>query len=246
MDANPSGMTPPALEVLYQDDYYIAVHKPSGLLVHRSPVDKHETRFCLQMLRDQVGQRVYPCHRLDKPTSGVLLFALGKDAHREASILFSDKGTRKTYRAIVRGWMGDSGTLDYPLADIPNGGVVRGRGEPRDAVTRFRCLRQFEVNKPLGRYQTARYSEVELVPETGRTHQLRRHMKHLDHHIIGDSRYGDGLHNRFFREKFQSNRLLLSAVKLEFLHPFRKIDIVIQRGDDPEYDHVLEKLPLRA
>jgi tRNA pseudouridine65 synthase len=235
-----------ALQILYQDDHYVAVHKPAGLLVHRSPVDKTETRFCLQMLRDQIGQRVHPCHRLDKPTSGILLFALDKEAHREAAALFSNKQYRKVYHAVVRGWMDESGTIDHPLIDIPEGGAARGKGEAREAVTHYRCLRRFEVAEAVGPYPTARYSEVELVPETGRMHQLRRHMKHLDHHIIGDTRYGDGVHNRYFREALNSRRLLLVATMLEFHHPFSGDSIRIQRGEDPEYDEVLLKLPLGA
>lgn len=205
------------LDVLYQDDRYVAINKPDGLLVHRSPIDKAETRFCVQLLRDQLGQRVYPCHRLDKPTSGVLLFALDKESLAKANELFMAHAVKKTYHAVVRGWMESSGIIDHALKDLDEGGEVRGGGPAR---TQFTRIERFEIRQPVGRYPTARYSLVELTPETGRMHQLRRHMKHANHHIIGDTRYGDGLHNRFFRERYDSHRLLLHASALSFKHPF--------------------------
>lgn len=239
-------MAEQSLEILYQDEHYIAVHKPAGLLVHRSPVDAAERRFCLQLLRDQIGRAVYPCHRLDKPTSGVLLFALDKDSLRLASRLFGEKAARKTYRGIVRGWVEGEGVIDHPLLYQPEGGVTRGAGAPQDAVSHYRCLRQFAVAQPVGRFTTARYAELELVPKTGRMHQLRRHMKHLHHPIVGDTRYGDGVHNRFFREHLHSHRLLLMAVSLEFRHPLTGTGICINRGADPDYDAVVKNLSLQA
>lgn len=235
-----------ALEILYQDDYYIAVHKPAGLLVHRSPIDKRERRFCLQLLRDQIRQLVYPCHRLDKPTSGVLLFALDKESLRLASSQFQAKTTRKTYHAVVRGWTGEEGVIDHPLLYKEEGGTLRGGGEPQEARTAYRSLRRFEIDQPVGPFPTARYSELELTPATGRMHQLRRHMKHIHHPIVGDTRYGDGVHNRLFRERFGSHRLLLVASSLEFLHPVTEEVVQITRGKDLEYDRILEKLSLRA
>lgn len=239
-------MNEESLEILYQDEHYIAVHKPAGLLVHRSPVDKHETRFCLQVLRDQTGLTVHPCHRLDKPTSGVLLFALDRDSLRLASRMFEEKRAVKIYRALVRGWIDGEGRIDHPLAYIPDGRENRGRGQPQPAATRYRALAHYEIPVPVGRYPTGRYSEVELRPETGRMHQLRRHMKHMDHHIIGDTRYGDGVHNRLFRESYGCHRLMLVAVKLAFNHPITGNPVEINRGADPGYDKIIGKLPLRS
>ena len=218
-------MSSETLDILYQDDRYVAVDKPSGLLVHRSNLDKYETRFCVQLLRDQLGKHVFPCHRLDKPTSGVLLFALDKEALVAGNELFMMHRISKTYHAIVRGWIAEEGIIDHELKDIADSGERKGGGP---AITRFLRLRKYEVEIPLGRYPTARYSLVELSPETGRMHQLRRHMKHLDHHIIGDTNYGDGLHNRFFRERFNSSRLLLNASRLEFVHPFTGARTIIE------------------
>ncbi|MGA1205866.1 MAG: pseudouridine synthase [Opitutales bacterium] len=221
-------MSEECLSILYQDDHYVSVDKPSGLLVHRSLIDKTETRFCIQILRDQLGRRVYPCHRLDKPTSGVLLFALSKEALKEANQLFVAHLVRKTYQAILRGWTSESGRIDHPLRHAPEGGQQRGQGEPQQAITDYRRLQRYEVNLPAGGFPTARYSLAELRPRTGRMHQLRRHMKHINHHIIGDTRYGDGVHNRLFREHFHSHRLLLNASRLEFQHPFTGAMVDVQ------------------
>ncbi|MEX0329814.1 MAG: pseudouridine synthase [Puniceicoccaceae bacterium] len=234
------------LQILYQDDYYIAVHKPAGLLVHRSRIDAGEHRFCLQLLRDQIGKPVHPCHRLDKPTSGVLLFALDKESLGLGSALFKARTTRKIYHAVVRGWTEEADVIDHPLSYKEEGRTLRGGGEPQEARTAYRRLRQFEINQPVGEFPTARYSELELVPASGRMHQLRRHMKHIHHPIIGDTRYGDGFHNRLFREKFDSHRLLLVASSLEFMHPITEKMVQITRGVDLEFDNVLQKLSLRA
>ena len=106
------------LEILYQDDYIVAINKPSGLLVHKSPIDKHETRFALQELRNQIGQYVYPVHRLDKPTSGVLLFALSKEIAQLMGEAFRNNEIKKEYIAVVRGYVDDSGMIDYPLKEM--------------------------------------------------------------------------------------------------------------------------------
>lgn len=239
-------MEPGDLTILYRDEYYVAVHKPAGLLVHRSPLDKHETVFCLQLLRNQIGQKVYPCHRLDKPTSGVLLFALNKEALARMGAAFGTHAVKKTYTAVVRGWIAEEGLIDHPLAYVPDGGECRGGGDPQPARTRFRRLARFEVLEPLGRYATARFSEVELEPETGRMHQIRRHLKHLHHPVIGDTRYGNGAQNRFFRDRLDSRQLLLMATRLRFEHPFTGARITISRGEDSSFDDVLSKLRLHA
>ena len=108
------------LQVLYQDQHYVAIDKPSGLMVHRSPLDKMETVFALQLLRDQLGQEVWPCHRLDRPTSGVLLFALNEKANREAQVLFAQGKTQKTYEAVVRGWTEPEGRIESDLRSEEN------------------------------------------------------------------------------------------------------------------------------
>ena len=211
------------MEILYHDEHVVAVCKPSGLLVHRSSIDRRETRFALQEVRDLLGRRVYPVHRLDKPTSGVLLFGLDPLAARKMADAFATGRVAKTYLAVVRGTMPEEGVIDHPLAEEPDrfAPASAGAGDivPREAVTFYRRLAEVELPVAVGRYSTSRYSLVDLSPRTGRRHQLRRHLKHLFHPIIGDTKYGEGRHNRFFREEFQTARMLLHAVELTFFHP---------------------------
>ena len=210
------------LEILYQDEFLVAINKPSGLLVHRSLIDARETRFAIQLTRDQIGQRVYPAHRLDKPTSGVLLFALDSDTARKLTQQFTDRSVIKKYLAVVRGYTNEHACIDYSLKEQPDA-IADAQADhdkaAQSAVTHYQCLQQAELPYPVGRYPTARYSLLELTPGTGRRHQLRRHMKHIFHPIIGDTSYGDGRHNQFFRTTFNSHRLLLHARSLSLPHP---------------------------
>ncbi|MBM3387674.1 MAG: pseudouridine synthase, partial [Betaproteobacteria bacterium] len=169
------------LDILYLDDYLAVVHKPAGWLVHRTPLDKGETRFVLQTLRDQLGQPVWPLHRLDKGTSGVLAFALDVDTARTLGQRFdSGEGLDKSYRAIVRGWPADSLFIDHPLKRMPDD-MRHQRIEVQDAQTRLRTLRCGELPIAQNGFTSLRWAEVELQPLSGRRHQLRRHMKHIAH-----------------------------------------------------------------
>lgn len=219
------------LEILYQDEYLIAINKPSGLLVHKSPIDKHETRFALQEVRDLVGQYVYPVHRLDKPTSGVLLFGLNKEVAQILSEDFRENKVKKEYIAVVRGYTKEEGLIDHPLKQMLDTKAEKERGitkEEQEAQTLYVRLATIELPYAIGRYNTVRYSLVRLRPHSGRKHQLRRHMKHIHHHMIGDTKHGRGEHNKLFRSKFDSHRLLLHASRMKFVHPIttRNIDIV--------------------
>jgi tRNA pseudouridine65 synthase len=208
------------LTILYRDDALIAVHKLSGLLVHRSVLDRHETRFALQILRDQIGQPVYPVHRLDKGTSGVLLFALNREGGRVIAGQFERGEVRKRYLAVVRGYPPEFGEVDHPLrrmADEHSG--IAATGDAQRARTCYRRLATVELPYAVDRYPSSRYALVELEPLTGRWHQLRRHMKHIAHPIIGDATHGKGRHNRLFQERFGSQRLLLAATDLRLAHP---------------------------
>ena len=209
------------LPILYRDDHLVAIDKPPGLLVHRSDIDRHETRFAVQLLRDQIGRRVYPVHRLDKGTSGVLLFAFDTDTVRLMARQFEDGSVEKTYLAIVRGWLSEAGTIDHALTrKFDAYGRQLPATEAQPAVTRFRRVATIELPVAIDRYPASRYALVELKPLTGRQHQLRRHMKHIGHPIIGDATYGKGVHNRYFQHAFACNRLLLACTGLVFRHPF--------------------------
>jgi tRNA pseudouridine65 synthase len=223
------------LEILYQDEYLVAVNKPAGMLVHRSWLDKHETRFVMQTLRDQLGQHVYPLHRLDRPTSGVLLFALSSEVAAKVMPLFAEHKMQKTYHAVVRGWINEAAVLDYPLKEEQDkiaDKFASQEPEAKPAVTAYKPLAKVEVPHSTGRFPTSRYCLLEMQPETGRKHQLRRHMHHLSHPIIGDTTHGDGRHNRLFREHDEARRLLLHASELTFVHPYREQTLTIRAGFD--------------
>lgn len=226
------------LKILYQDANYVAIDKPSGLLVHRSSIDKHETVFALQLLHDQLKREVFPCHRLDRPTSGVLLFALNLDALRHAQAEFAAQRCDKTYKAVVRGWTKAEGKIDYALRseELPN--------KVQEAVTDFQTLQQSIVDYPVGRYHQARLSLLQLAPHTGRKHQLRRHLAHIRHPILGDSRHGDGAQNKFLRKYCGARQLMLRAVELRFREITGMGSICIKAPDDPEFQRILEVLNL--
>ena len=233
------------LEIIYRDEWLIAINKPSGMLVHRSWLDKGETRFVMQTLRDQIGQHVFPLHRLDRPTSGVLLFALSSEIAGVMMPKFAEHEMVKTYHAVVRGFVKQAAVLDYPLKVIRD--KIADKFATSDvveqaAVTEYCPLAYVEVPIALGRYQSCRYSLVEMKPKTGRKHQLRRHMHHLSHHIIGDVNYGDGKHNRLFRQHFDSHRLLLHASSLCFEHPISRKQVTIHASIDSTWQRVFMHL----
>lgn len=233
-----------SLEILYRDEWLVAVNKPGGLLVHRSWIDKDETRFALQMVRDQIGQYVHPLHRLDKPTSGVLLFALDAETARTMGDIFERGLVRKTYLAVVRGYTDERGRIDYPLREIPDkmtDAKARKDKEPQEAVTLYERLGTVELPLPVGRYAAARYSLVKLMPETGRKHQLRRHMKHLLHPIVGDTKYGRTEHNNLFREHLGCRRLLLASTVMEFPHPVHGAPLRISASPGEDFASVVQR-----
>lgn len=233
------------LEILYRDEWLVAVHKPSGLLVHRSEIDRHETRFALQIVRDQIGRRVWATHRLDKGTSGVLLFALDPDTARLVGRQFEDGEVGKNYLAVVRGHPAEAGLIDHPLTrqrDDYEFVGERSSTEAQPATTRFRRLATVELPYPVDRYPTSRYALVELDPLTGRRHQIRRHLKHISHPIIGDATYGKGRHNRLFTELFDSRRLLLACTRLALRHPRRDEALTIEAPLAADFQAVLSRL----
>ncbi|WP_418642029.1 tRNA pseudouridine(65) synthase TruC [Vibrio chaetopteri] len=232
------------LEIVYRDEYLIAVNKPAGMLVHRSWLDKNETRFVMQTLRDQIGQHVFPLHRLDRPTSGVLLFALSSEIAAKAMPMFAEHNIEKTYHAVVRGWIEQGDVLDYPLKvelDKIADKFADQEKEAQPAVTAYQPLAKVEVPYSTGRFPTSRYCLMEMKPKTGRKHQLRRHMHHLSHPIVGDTTHGDGRHNRLFREHYDTHRMLLHASCLAFNHPITGEPIRIQAGFDSVWQSLMSE-----
>jgi len=279
------------LDILYRDPWLIAVAKPSGLLVHRSLIAAQDERFAVQLLRDQIGQRVYPAHRLDRGTSGVLLFAL--DRHTAATLggQFESRAVDKRYLAIVRGHPAESGSIEHALVrrldpiersrgrgagrrDATADGEDRDEdldpesehdhdhdGQPDDlahsdaevaavratqaaqpALTHFRRLATVELPHAVDRYPSSRYALVALHPESGRRHQLRRHLKHISHPIIGDATYGKGRHNRLFQTLFGSQRLLLACTQLSLTHPVTRSPLTLHAPPSRDFRLVMQAL----
>jgi tRNA pseudouridine65 synthase len=222
----------PLLDILFRDDNLVAINKPHGLLVHRSSIAADASEFALQLLRDQIGQPVYPAHRLDRKTGGVLLFALNKDTDKAMQRQFMENRVAKTYLAIVRGHTPDEQEIDYPLR--------KENGTLQDAFTRYKTLKRAELNVPFGNHPTSRYSLVEARPETGRMHQLRKHFAHIFHPIIGDRTHGCNKQNKLFKERWEMETMLLHALQLSFNHPLTSEAITINAPLHDEFLRVME------
>lgn len=224
------------LSILYQSDDLVAINKPHGLLVHRSPIASDASEFAVQLLRDQLGQRVYPVHRLDRKTGGVLLFALTESMNSIMQILFAEGSIHKTYLAIVRGHTPDELIIDYPLRRDDDDGRP---GVLQEAVTVLKTLQRTEIPLSFGKHATSRYSLVELTPSTGRMHQLRKHMAHILHPIIGDRPHGCNKQNKLFKEHFNMNTMMLHAQRIEFHHPITAEKISIMAFWQVEFNRMM-------
>ncbi|MGE4289804.1 MAG: pseudouridine synthase [Salinivirgaceae bacterium] len=219
------------LEIIYSDAHLVAINKPHGLLVHRSKYADEARVFAVQELRNQLETHVYPCHRIDRKTSGVLLFALNETTNSLMQQLFADNQVKKTYLAIVRGYTPDQGTIDYPLTN--------DKGKIQEALTLFNTLQRAELEVPFGKFATSRYSLVEARPQTGRMHQLRKHFAHIFHPIIGDRPHGCNKQNRLFKERWQLTDMLLHARELEFIHPVSGQTVSISATPGPEFQRMM-------
>ena len=233
------------IDIIYEDEFLVAINKEAGLLVHRSWLDKDETRFAMQLTRDSVGCHVFPVHRLDRPTSGVLLFAKSSVVARTLTEAFTEHNVTKRYLAVVRGFMPEQGTVDYALSFKPDAIADKfaDLDKPaQEAVTHWQSLAQIELPFAVSKkHDTSRYSLVRLIPETGRKHQLRRHMRHIFHHIVGDTSHGDGRHNRFFRTQYDCARMLLHAQSLALSHPVTGEPLLLKAGLDSQWMNILEE-----
>jgi len=204
----------PALDILARGEHWLAVNKPAGLSVHESSYTGPLQQTVLGILRHQLGQaRVHAVHRLDHATSGVLLLALDARVAARLSAQFESRAVAKEYLAVVRGEPSDEFVVDHALAGAD------GRGATKAALTRFRTLARLRLPIPLLRHPEARYALIEAHPERGRHHQIRRHLKHAAHPVVGDVQYGKGEHNRLFRQHYDVHRLLLHARALHFVDP---------------------------
>ncbi|TDX31506.1 tRNA pseudouridine synthase C [Modicisalibacter xianhensis] len=227
------------LPIVYQDESLVAVRKPSGLLVHRTALARGESRFALQIVRDQLGRHVYPVHRLDRPTSGLLLFALSPSIANALGEAFTAQQVRKRYLAVVRGVGPEHEWLDNPLRE-EDGSRPKAEMPAQPACTQIRRLDSVELPVQVDRYPQARYSLMEARPTTGRRHQIRRHLSLRGYPIIGDAKHGKGRHNRFFRDQLGCSRLLLAAVGLGFRHPARDAVLHLSAALDGDMQRLFE------
>jgi tRNA pseudouridine65 synthase len=219
------------LDILFRDDHLIAINKPHGLLVHRSSIAADADEFAIQLLRDQIGLKVNPVHRIDRKTGGVLLFALDKSTEIVMQQQFMENKVQKKYLAIVRGHTPDSDKIDYPLR--------KENGTLQEAFTAYSTLKRAEINVPFGAHVTSRYSLVEVTPETGRMHQIRKHLSHVFHPIIGDRTHGCNKQNKLFKEKWEMTTMLLHASNIAFKHPVTCEQVLIEAPLRQEFIRVM-------
>lgn len=224
------------LEIIFRDAYVVAINKPNGLLVHRSKIAAQADVFALQLLRDQIQHKVFPVHRLDRKTSGVLLFAFSGEIASVFQQCLSNPITQKKYLAIVRGFFPASLEVDYPL--------INDSGKKQEALTSFKCVKQSEVLMPHGQFPTSRYSLVEAYPKTGRMHQIRKHLDHLRHPIIGDRPHGCNKQNKLFKEKWNMMTMMLHAAELAFKHPVTAEHVVLKAPLNSEFIRMQKELNL--
>lgn len=224
------------LQILYQDDGLVAVDKPAGILVHQTKPPEPNDQIAMKILRDQLGQKIYTIHRLDRPTSGILLFALSKASLRSMHDLFENRQVIKKYRAVVHGETPFNWQADTPLqrSETDEPFMVNLYGEPRAALTHFK---QIET-RPAGSFSNAPELEVSIVeatPHTGRYHQIRQHLQLAGHPIVGDYLYGDMEHNTRVSEQIGHTRMMLRATELRFIHPETQEKITIHAPASPDF-----------
>jgi tRNA pseudouridine65 synthase len=212
-----------SLEIIFEDDYIICINKPNNVLVHHAFLSRNvgDEDSLLQLIEKEFGIKVYPVHRLDRKTSGLILLAKEKDYVSKFQELFTTKQIQKTYFGVVRGFSPETKTIDSP---------VKGRDANvhKEALTYLRTLANITLDIPVKPYDSSRYSLVEFLPQTGRMHQLRVHSNKISHPLIGDAKYGDKNHDTMFAENFGWKNLFLHAGKLEFIHPFSSEKMILK------------------
>jgi tRNA pseudouridine65 synthase len=248
------------LTILYQDEFLVAVYKPEGLLVHKSNIDKNETQFLLQILRDQVGKYLFPIHRLDKPSSGLILFGLNASVTADIQQQMQSNAAIKQYLLICRGYTPESVIINHPLTPIDDfkkrasndfknkasndfkkeTGNIKNIKPAQEAITEITRLDTVELNVAIDKYPSSRYSLVQAKLLTGRKHQIRRHMKHISHPIIGCPKYGKSTHNRYFANTYNVPRLLLHSYKMTFEHPVCGLSVVITAKPQGGFKHLMQ------
>ncbi|QSX79047.1 pseudouridine synthase [Agrilutibacter solisilvae] len=220
------------LPLLFADDTLAVVNKPAGLMAHDSKLARGETDFLADRLRAQLGRPIFLVHRLDRATSGCLLLAFDRDTAAQLGQVMMSRDVEKDYWAVCRGWPDADFVIDHPLDGGP------GKPVKKPAVTRFTRLATCELPVPSSGFETSRYGLLNAQPQTGRFRQIRRHLKHAFHHLIGDTSHGDGRHNRNFR-MLGIHRMLLHARRLAFLHPHGGARVIVTAPVDAEFSRAL-------
>ncbi|GHA88294.1 pseudouridylate synthase [Lysobacter bugurensis] len=230
---------PAPLRVLFEDEALAVIDKPAGLMVHDSALARGETDFAADRLREQFGRPIFLVHRLDRATSGCLLLAFDRDTASALGKVLMSHEVEKTYWAVCRGWPEAEFTIDHALDGGP------GKPVKKPAVTQFCTLSTCELAWPSAGFETSRYAWLEARPLTGRFRQIRRHLKHVSHHLIGDTSHGDGRHNRAFRMQ-GIHRMLLHARRLAFVHPHRGDAVEVEAPVDAEFARALALFDVAA
>lgn len=242
MEAAPAASDPmPPIDILHRDDDLVVVNKPAGMPVHRSQMVNDADEYLVDVLREQLGGNVFLAHRLDRATSGVLLVARSSAIAAALGEQFMQRTVHKRYLAVVRGWPEpDTGVIDYPLPG------ARETGPRHDARTGYRRLATVEVPIALGRYPQQRYALLEAAPETGRFRQIRKHLAHLHHPVIGDCQHGRSDHNRLFKQYYGCHRMLLHAWHLDFIHPVSGTPMALHAPLDAAFAAIVARFDWQA
>lgn len=224
-----------AIKIIYEDEYAIVVNKPNNFLIHQSHYARNikETTL-LEFLEQQLGYQVYPAHRLDRKTSGIILLLKDKKHVAQFQELFTANAIQKTYYSISRGFSNLFGIIDSPVKNDDTGVY-------KDALTHYETVHTIELDIPVHPYSSSRYSLIKLSPKTGRMHQLRKHLNKISHPIVGDYKYGDRFHNRMFETEFNCEHLFLHAYSLEFTHPITKQKLLLKACLPNDWVQMLEK-----
>lgn len=237
MTADPGAVAGVGLTVCHLDERLAVVAKPAGLMVHDSALARGETDFAADRLRAQFGRPVFLVHRLDRATSGCLLLAFDRDTASALGKALMAGEVEKAYLAVCRGWPAEQRfEVDHALDGGP------GKPVKKPAVTRFERLATTELALPSSGFPTSRYALLRARPQTGRFRQIRRHLKHLSHHLVGDTSHGDGRHNRNFRT-LGIHRMLLHAERLAFPHPETGVVVDVCAPPDADFARALALFP---
>lgn len=224
------------LEIIFEDAYLLCVNKPNNVLVHHAHHSRNvaDEDSLLQLIEKELKIKVFPIHRLDRKTSGIIMLAKETMYVSKFQELFTNNEIQKTYFGVVRGYSPDSKTIDSP---------VKGRDANvhKEALTHLKTLDKITLNIPVKPYDSSRYSLVELAPKTGRMHQLRVHSNKVSHPLIGDSKYGDKNHNVMYTAHFNWSNLFLHAHSLKFTHPHSQEELHLIADFPNDWKQLFEK-----